>query len=466
MTMSGRQKMRMIFGDRLAIHQAMTPDLAVLYPFFHESGLIHPQTGHKLPGITLGYCGQDRSGGMFNYDPRVCYRAGIATDLNIMVMGRIGRGKSAFVKKFIRRSIPWGNRFLVTDIKGEYGKLVEAVGGAELKFGGDTKYYLNPLDPDLLGPDGSVATQLDLLMSMALTLMNRTESEVDIEHETALRLAIKDLQQHYGVGTDGLSSGVPVLAGLVEKLLKPTQYMLEGMRRSNEYGYVRDLTTKLGLALNKLTADGDLSGMFDRPTTPGLYQDTPLTVMNLKDLDDTALRLVARVHNFLSSSQFRRATGAGRYNYLIHDESWKLVTDPFFLRSTIQSYKLGRSADVCNMMIFHHLNSLIMSGYSELVRELASDTGTIVSYTQKTTEIKATAEILGLNESAVALIPDLPKFHGLWKVGDLAPILVEDVHWPGDKEIVETSHLLMGHSEEWWDEEIERQVNEALALSA
>jgi hypothetical protein len=465
MPMSGRQKMKMIFGDRLGIHQAMTPDLAALYPFFHESGLIHPETGRKLPGIRRGWAGKDRSGGVFDWEPRVCQNAGLTTDMNVMWMGRIGRGKSAGTKKFIRRAIPWGNRFIVTDVKGEYGPLCEAVGGIELKFGGDTKYYMNPLDPKLLGKDRDIRMQLDLIMSLALTLMDSNRTTMDIRQKTALEWAIKDLHEHYGTGSNGLSSDVPILEGLVEKLMRPTDNMLEKLGRVNEYDFVREITYDIGLALDQLTR-GSLKGMFDQKTSEGMYEDTHLLVFNLADLDDVALRLVARTHNFLTSSQYGKATGAGRFNYIVHDETWKLVTDPHFVQSVVQSFKLGRTKDVCNMIIFHHLFSLIRSGHNELISELIGDTSTIISYTQKKAEIEATAELLGFNESAVRQIPKLQKYHCLTKVGELSPILVEDVHWKGDAEIVETSHLLKGHTEEWWEEEIDRQVEEALGLAA
>ena len=73
---------------------------------------------------SAGTCSDRR----FRYDPFALYRSGLLTNPNMVVVGQIGRGKSAFVKTYLWRQAVFGRRAWVVDPKGEYGALAAAWG--------------------------------------------------------------------------------------------------------------------------------------------------------------------------------------------------------------------------------------------------------------------------------------------------------------------------------------------------
>jgi len=71
-------------------HRLTTAHLQAAYPFVAEGGL----------GGRGVYIGRDLFGGAFTYDAFELYDQGVLTSPNMLVAGRIGRGKSAFIKSF------------------------------------------------------------------------------------------------------------------------------------------------------------------------------------------------------------------------------------------------------------------------------------------------------------------------------------------------------------------------------
>ena len=74
-------------------------------------------------GVDGVLVGRDLLGATFHYDPFALYRAAILTNPNMVVIGQIGRGKSALVKTYLWRQAVFGRRAWVVDPKGEYGAL-------------------------------------------------------------------------------------------------------------------------------------------------------------------------------------------------------------------------------------------------------------------------------------------------------------------------------------------------------
>ncbi len=105
------------------------------YPAVAEAGL----------GARGVYVGRDQHGGSFVYDPWVLYTQNLLTDANVIVIGQLGWGKSALSKCYPFRQRVFGRVFENIDPKGEYGPLINAMGGVVLRLqpGGHTR--LNPL---------------------------------------------------------------------------------------------------------------------------------------------------------------------------------------------------------------------------------------------------------------------------------------------------------------------------------
>lgn len=105
-------------------HRATSAHLQAAYPFVAEGG---------LPGSRV-YVGRDLFGSSFVFDPWQLYQQRIITCLNMLVLGMIGRGKSALVKSLLLRSVLHGIRGVVFDVKGEYGLLAQALGCTPLRL--------------------------------------------------------------------------------------------------------------------------------------------------------------------------------------------------------------------------------------------------------------------------------------------------------------------------------------------
>lgn len=90
----------------------------------HSASVYPWQLGGTLPaaGPVLGL---DVLAGrtVFHYDPWELYGRGIVTSPNMVVLGQLGKGKSALVKTHLHRQLLIGRQAFVLDPKGEYSAL-------------------------------------------------------------------------------------------------------------------------------------------------------------------------------------------------------------------------------------------------------------------------------------------------------------------------------------------------------
>jgi hypothetical protein len=435
MTATITDKLEFLAGDRLPVFRATSRHLAALNPWFAETGLINKRTGQKALGLPVGYCGRERSGGVFYYDEYHLYQAGILHNPNVKVFGEIDHRKSTGVKCMIYRGAACGYNHLVTDRKGEYTKLAEAIPGSKvLRFGEGSKVFINPLDNSM-----DLNTQRELVASMTITAMGGNRTSLNIKESSLLMEAIIDA--HRGFSGKSISD-VATLPVVVEKLLNPSEEMARAMSRTVDY--LKEEGYEMALALRRLT-DTDLRGMFHQPTTPGLFnEDTPLLVMNCEGVTGESAVIMVILINFFTQSQWGRANSNMRFHKVIHDESWDLAAYPGFVESVRRAFKLGRTWGVANWIIAHHKSNLDRSGSSDAIKDLIADSDTTISYKQDEAELSATADDLGLNKAEVARIVQLPPGTALYKIGDQPAIEVEQVVWDAERPLVETSHLMHG----------------------
>jgi hypothetical protein len=273
-------------SPRVPAHVATTRHLCAAYPLVSEAGL-----GHE--GVLIG---RDVLGGSFVYDPFVLYRKGLVTNPNAVVVGQIGRGKSSFVKSYLWRQAVFGRHAWVVDPKGEYGPLAEAWGvqPVALRPGGGVR--LNPLDTDEEGDgidrhrdadpggrsasrrsgdpdaaDGTRRRRAVLTSSLAVACLGR---ELLPRERAAIDAAL-------GEATDRAqrsAMAAPTLPQVVEALLEPGLEASLALRTSR--ADLLEDGRDVALELRRLV-HGDLCGMFDGPTTPGLRLDGPLVVLDL-----------------------------------------------------------------------------------------------------------------------------------------------------------------------------------------
>jgi hypothetical protein len=175
---------------------------------------------------------------------------------------------------------------------------------------------------------------------------------------------------------------------------------------------------------------GDLAGMFDGPTTPGLDLSAPLVVLDLSALyTSPALGiLMACATAWLQAALARTASAGGgsdgwsRQLFLVVDESWAILSNLGVARWLQASWKLSRAFGVSNVAILHRVTDLHSVGASDseqvaLAKGLLADSETRVIYAQSPGELAVASDLLSLSSTEAALLPQLRRGVALWKVG-------------------------------------------------
>jgi type IV secretory pathway VirB4 component len=413
---------------RVPAHQVTTRNLGAAYPFIAEAGL-----GHR--GVVIG---DDLLGGSFVFDPFELYAQGVVSNPNMVVFGQIGRGKSAFVKTFLWRQAVFGRRAWVVDPKGEYADLAAAWGvrPVALRPGGAVR--LNPLDAgppqdddDLDGFGGTARRQTELLASLACACLGRNLLP---RERAALGLALSAAASR----PEG-----PTVPTVVEALLAPSAAaagsLRTGLRELLEDG--RDVALEL-----RRLVHGDLHGMFDGPTTPGLDLSAPLVVLDLSALyTSTALGvLMACATAWLQAALSRRVAGPGRGGqvFLVVDEAWAILSNLGVARWLQSSWKLSRAFGVSNVAVLHRVSDLHSVGASDseqvaLAQGLLADSETRVIYAQSPGELAVASDLLSLSSTEAELLPQLRRGIALWKVGQ-GSFLVQHRLSPLERRLVNT----------------------------
>ena len=139
-------------------HIATTAHVQAAYPFVAEAGL-------GTRGVLIG---RDVYGGPFVIDPWLLYQEGRLHDPNLLILGRMGYGKSCLSKTVLFRQRLFGRRVEVTDPKGEYDRLIRALGGVVVRLEPCGEIQLNPLERI-----GSAEQRQALLHAVARAILAR-----------------------------------------------------------------------------------------------------------------------------------------------------------------------------------------------------------------------------------------------------------------------------------------------------
>ncbi|MGC8472176.1 MAG: ATP-binding protein [Acidimicrobiales bacterium] len=417
-------------GPRVPAHQVTTRHLGAAYPLLTEAGL-----GYR--GVLVG---RDLLGGSFVHDPFELYAAGILSNPNMIVFGQIGRGKSAFVKTYLWRQAVFGRRAWVVDPKGEYRPLAAAWGTrpVALRPGGSVR--LNPLDPGPAGeeegddvdgaPGMANRRQAEVLASLASACLGR---QLLPRERTATDLALC---------AASAARGVPTLPQVVDALLDPSTESAASVRtdRSTLLEDGRDVALEL-----RRLVHGDLRGMFDGPTTPGLDLAGPFVSLDLSALySSPALGvLMACATAWLQATLARQASVPGAAHvFVVVDEAWAVLANLGVARWLQASWKLSRAYGVANVAVLHRVSDLQAVGTAGseqvgLAKGLLADSETRVVYGQAPGEVTAARELLSLSETEAETVPQLRRGVALWKVGRRS-FLVRHVLGRDERAIVDT----------------------------
>jgi hypothetical protein len=399
-------------------HRATTVELRTLYPFVVPDDL----------GVDGCYIGREAAGGLFCFDPWECYAKGKLTSPNMVVLGQIGRGKSAFVKSFIWRQRTFGRQCWVLDPKGEYEPLALACGGLPLRVGPGLGLRLNPLDvnPAATVSDdrrqGSPAGLAPAHQRRAELLGALLGSSLGRPLQPAERAAAD-----VALGAVEECTAVPTLPLVAEALLNPAPRHaellgtdIEGLRRDGR---------QVALELRRLV-HGDLAGMFDGETSPGVELGAGMVVLDLSRLyASPALGLLMVCA--LSWLQSALTSGSAK-RLVVLDEAWAVLSHLATARWLQATFKLSRAYGVANVAVVHRLSDLKAAGHDgsqeqRLAEGLLADAETRVIFGQAPGEAERAGELLGLSRTEQMIVGQLPRGVALWRVGQTSYLVEHDL---------------------------------------
>ena len=294
------------------------------------------------------------------------------------------------------------------------------------------------------GQDATARRRMELLSSLASACLGR---DLVPRERAALGVALVDACR---------DQTVPTVPMVVEALLSPSVDAARSLRTE-----LRDLLEDgrdVALELRRLV-HGDLWGMFDGPTTPGLDLSAPLVVLDLSALySSTALGvLMACATAWLQAALARTAvaaggggpvgSGRGRF-FLVVDEAWAILSNLGVARWLQSSWKLSRAFGVSNVAVLHRVSDLRSVGASDseqvaLAQGLLADSETRVVYAQAPGELETASELLSLSATETDLLPQLRRGVALWKVGQRS-FLVQHRLSAIERRIVDTDAAMAG----------------------
>ena len=397
-------------------HRTTTAHIQSAYPFVAEGGL----------GGRGVYIGRDVYGGSFCYDPWQLYGREL-TSPNAVVVGIVGRAKSSLVKTYVFRQAVFGRQAWIVDVKGEYDRLAHALGVTPINVAPGGTVRLNPLTPR-----GGPERQLNLLYSVAAAALERPLSP---EEKRAGQEALHVLQRR--------SRSEQTLPDVVEVLIHPPAEMADALSMST--AEIAHAVRPMAFALDQLCT-GNLQGMFDGPTSPGLDLDAPLVVLNLRavlNTHTTALGILMTCATAWLQAVIEAETDErNTRRIVVIDEAWRIFSNLGIGEWLQQSFKLSRGLGTQNIVVMHRLSDLRAAGHAgsrevKLAEGLLADAETKIIYAQPADQLPQTRELLGLTDTEAELLPQLRRGWALWKVGQRS-FLVQHRLSPYEQGLVDT----------------------------
>jgi hypothetical protein len=202
--------------------------------------------------------------------------------------------------------------------------------------------------------------------------------------------------------------GVLTLPAVVEALLWPDA--AAASRPAADTEALAAAGRQVALELRRL-CQGDLAGMFDGPTTPGLALNGPLVVLDLSALyGSPALGLLMLCATAWLQASLR--AHADRRLIVVIDEAWAILRHLEIARWLQASWKLSRQYGVANIAVIHRLSDLRAAGaegseQAALAQGLLADSETRVIYGQSPAETAQASELLGLTDIEAEILPAL-----------------------------------------------------------
>ncbi|GAA2470751.1 hypothetical protein [Winogradskya humida] len=413
----GRAAGRVVHQLRLPPLVTTTAQLCSVYPLVSDPGL-------PVDGPLIGTEVYSRSA--FTFSLHELYRAKAVTAPNLVVTGEIGTAKSSLLKTLAFRGIPFGTRFYVTDLKGEYDQLAALSGITPVQVGPGLGVVMNPLAGIRRNQAQSEHQWLHLQRARRLLLL---EGLLQIQLDGPLTEAERSLVE-YAVDEVTRSSeasatrmATPTLSTVLAAMGRPElwQHRLEHVAYPVEV-FIAD-SRRVRLALERLIS-GALGGVFDGPASSNarLDFDQPGAIVDLRTIrasDQMTAMAMTCAQSWLEA-ELSHPDAPPRV--CIYDEFALIARHLPLVRRMREQLKLARALGIANILAFHRFSDLAASGSADseqvrIARGLIEDSGVRVSYRQATGSVEQAREFLGTSDVETDLLRYLHQGVGLWKIG-------------------------------------------------
>ena len=267
---------------------------------------------------------------------------------NTAILGASGSGKSYFAKVEMLRWAYHGIPTIVLDPSGEYTRVCEGLGGANITISLDSDQVINPLDfSNAVRPGHNALREKLAFLVELLRVMLRDEGNnviIDAVTKQIFENALQEVYRRYGYLVDDVttqeratSQNMPVLSEVV--------VMLARIAKTNRDPMIQQRVRPMLAAIGSFVGDGHLAPLFDRRTTIDLHSH--FVNFNYQGLSSQYLPMAMHlVLEFLRTSYFTEAQQeSGQHRLLYVDEAQVLMQYPetahFLEYSARQCRKFG-----------------------------------------------------------------------------------------------------------------------------
>lgn len=420
-------------GLRIGRHRGTTANVASIYPF--HGGLHAGERGPFLGvNVTAGGSG-------WFFDPFEMYGRDLdgatLTNSNMLIVGEPGFGKSATAKTILWRQAGYYGRrrfIAISDPKGEYGPIGNALGLAVVKLAPGGQHRVNPLDAGPGDPALSLLNRQTLMVGLLSVVLHRDLTAIE---ETLLTHAVEHLSETTADAT--LIDLARLLGDLPESLI-----------RRRDLAFVEpvdlaDARTHLRLGLGKLL-ERTLRGMFDGPTTVTVDWETgPGIVLDLSAVfgNTEALPLVQMAATAWLQTVMGDLHQQGRRGILVDDEVWAMLATERAAKHLQARLKLCRLYGIWNLLICHRLSDLRSqaddgTAAAKIATGLLADIQTRVIFRQAPDQVDDARHLLHLTDVETTLITRLVKGRALWRVANRATVVQHVIGAGHERRLVDT----------------------------
>lgn len=368
--------------------------------------------------------GQDiETGSTVCCDPFSWFKAGLISSPSMSVFGLQGLGKSSFTVRQILGLADQGVVPMVAgDLKGEYTKVIHALGGQVMRFGEGQR--LNVLDQGAMaeaagrlgGQAGEALQELALQRSvtMVTTLLQiiRRDHLEDWE-QSLLGRAIRILSDSHRAG-GGRPPTMPDLAALMQE---PPQDLIRSVLADDQREYW-ELTKRLNRSVQALL-EGPLGRTFSGQTTERLRTDATAVSIDIsavaKQSQDVlaSVMLAAWSETFASIEAANALADAGRapqrHFVTVMDEMWRpmRIEGAGLVDKLDEITRLNRNDGVGNIFITHSLKdlqSMASAADNMKARGFAERSGIVVTAGLAKEDLRALSEVKRMSEIEITTV--------------------------------------------------------------